>query len=408
MMPEREVILTISHSREEEEKKPTDERRGGGDGEEGEDEGGERKEVEVKGDGQDRQEAEGRHAHRRAPLGFGLIGAVKQTTGDHMKGVYVSRVDADCTGDLHVGDQLLTINTPDWTFSAEHAALPEVLDQLKVAVKSSIIKLVVRPNPEGFAAFEKVLEPTPSSPFSPTSSPPLVTGSKGGSFATLSTSSSTTSSRPATSSPLNGTRRPDQNVNTEEGSEERHVQLGIEAMTAKKFREAEAHFNAALQVTLDAHLQAKLASLATMDDAVSARKIWQRELDQIHRHKGYIHYLRGLNFGHMKQEREAQQSMAEAAKVLMPWYYHPGLLVNLSDPDFHHTVSRVLLNRLLYEPAIIALQETEQVNGVKDAYKGEIDFARQLLARQQQAQTQDATQTDQMQPQETEGLGDDS
>eukprot|EP00043_Microstomoeca_roanoka_P013509 m.132325 g.132325 ORF g.132325 m.132325 type:complete len:94 (+) comp15773_c2_seq5:1821-2102(+) len=44
----------------------------------------------------------------------------------------------------------------------------------------------------------------------------------------------------------------------------------------------------------------------------------------------------------------------------------------------------------------------------QDAYKGEIDFARQLLARQQQAQTQDATQTDQMQPQETEGLGDDS
>ena len=29
----------------------------------------------------------------------------------------------------------------------------------------------------------------------------------------------------------------------------------------------------------------------------------------------------------------------------MPWFYHPRLVVNLSDPDYHHSICRVLLNK---------------------------------------------------------------
>ncbi|EGD72739.1 hypothetical protein PTSG_04468 [Salpingoeca rosetta] len=330
--------------------------------------------------GDDSGGEDGKDNHRT--LGVGLVGATNLDIGDQ-PGVYVSRVDDDCTAALHVGDQILSVATTDWRIDTTASTLPEVLDHLKDAMQAaSVIKLVVRQNQEGFAAFRKVVEhnhgTTTNTAEEDGHASPANQHAKG------PASSSLSASRAPGSAQQSATTR-HQTVTTDASNEDRHVWLGIDALVHHKPEEAEAHFAAALQVTLDDALEQRIAALAATSDPAFAQKAWQKDLEELKRHKGYIHYLHGVAFTHAQRPRwDAQHSMLEATRVLLPWYYHPSLLINLSDADFHHTVSRVLINKGLYRSAIIAISEARRIRGEDDYLADELSFARHLLAQQQQ------------------------
>eukprot|EP01147_Barroeca_monosierra_P010522 gene10522-2649_t len=286
-------------------------------------------------------------------LGFQLIGPVRLQKGK-IPGVFVSEIDCHCPSTLQVGDQILKVATLSWSRDISTSTLPEALEFLQSAIQTNLVKLVVRLNTKGFLAStkdnlsehsHKVQIPTPH---------PIL--------AQRST------------------------VNRDVHNESRHVRDGMNALRENDLEVAEAAFMGALQVTIDPAIEMRLASLARKKNVEQAQKAWKNDLDIMEKQKGYVYYLLGLTQISQHRLGVAQQNMLEATRLLIPWYYHPGLLINLDDPEFHHTIARLLLNQAHVQAAIFALETAAHLHGQivssiaslsNDALQSELDFAYQ-------------------------------